>query len=146
MNVCGTCVLAKSCNVDVRTTKDSSIQEGGGEEFKEAAAKAGLERNAWVGTSADISVANAFSQYVRVLNDRNVAVVCQGVKVDKMPTGEFEEPWFLALAMACVQASTPIAEPLTRKELNVHSMLSDTIDPENEAKDAMRQGIVLVNS
>jgi hypothetical protein len=139
-------ILFKNINIVVPATSDISIQELVRDHCKEAASKAGLERNAWVGTTADISVSNAFSQYVRVLNDRNVAVVCQGVKVDKQADGTFEEPWFLALAMACVQASTPIAEPLTRKQLEVHSMLSDAIDPENEANDAIRQGLVLVTS
>lgn len=139
-------ILYKNINIVVPATSDISLMELVRDHCKEAARKAGLERNAWVGTAANTSIANVFSQYVRVLNDRNMAVVCQGVKVDKQPTGDFEEPWFLALAMACVQASTPIAEPLTRKQLNIHSTISDSFNPEEVANEAISKGIVLVTN
>jgi hypothetical protein len=104
-----------------------------------AAEEAGYERNVWVGTTADISIANAFSLYTKKFNDRNVAVTPQSITVD----GDSLDPRFTAALLAAIQGSTPIATPLTRKRPTAAvTATSEGFNREEQADLAIRRGLV----
>jgi len=142
-------ILYENINIVVPFSSDIAIHRLVKQHCTDAATKSGLERNAWVGTPAGTSLQNAHLQFVKELNDKNMAVVAQGLRL-KAPSGGtivFEDPYWLALAMAVLQGATPISEPLTRKRLsnNVNQLLGGIADPDASANDAIRKGIVIVN-
>lgn len=138
-------ILYKNINIVVPATDDIEIHKLVKQHCKDAAEKAGLERNAWLGTEADRTLDYVHNIYVKELNDRNCAVVCQGVKLAKNGR-EFKTPWYTALALASVQASTPIAEPMTRKIIKGIQPIQSTFDPDADANKAIRLSIVIINN
>lgn len=138
-------ILYQNVNIVVPATDDIEIHKLVKQHCKDASEKAGLERNAWLGTEADRSLDYVHNIYVKELNDRNCAVVCQGVKLAKNGR-EFRTPWYTALALASVQAATPIAEPMTRKIIQGISPIQTTFDPDADANKAIRLSIVLLNN
>jgi hypothetical protein len=138
-------ILYKNINIVVPATDDIEIHKLVKQHCKDASEKAGLERNAWLGTEADRSLDYVHNIYVKELNDRNCAVVCQGVKLAKNGR-EFRTPWYTALALASVQASTAIAEPMTRKVIQGISPIQTTFDPDAQANKAIRLSIVILNN
>lgn len=143
-------LLYENINIVVPFSNDIAIHRLVKEHTRLAAVESGLERNAWVGTPANTSLQNTHLQYVKELNDKNMAVVCQGVRLKAPGVGTIilDNPYWLALGMAVLQAGTPIAEPLTRKPLsnNVDTLLNGSLpDPNASANDAIRKGIVIVN-
>tara|TARA_Y100000114_G_scaffold152868_1_gene171893 strand:- start:883 stop:2235 length:1353 start_codon:yes stop_codon:yes gene_type:complete len=106
------------------------------------AALAGRERNSWMATPAGQSIASIKSNYTKILNDRNIAIVGQQIK-HVSPTGETRTlaPLYLALMLAGMQAGTAIATPLTRKRPDIVDALSSW-DANRDAGEAIRAGIV----
>ena len=109
-------------------------------------AVAGSERNAWVGASANQSITNIKDNWVKALNNRNVAIVGQSVKVLN-PQGIIQtlEPKYLALICASMQAGTPVATPLTRKRPDVVDVLGSWI-ANRDVTDAIKAGICALTS
>lgn len=104
------------------------------------AALAGRERNAWVGAAASQSL-TALNALAKSLNDRNMALVGQSIKhVDPQGLVKTLEPKYLALMLAAMQAGTPVATPLTRKEPNVVDVLG-AWDANRDAGEAISKGI-----
>jgi hypothetical protein len=131
----------KRLNINIVTpfTNDQGTQDLVAIHAVKAAEEAGYERNVWVGTTADISIANAFSGYTKKFNDRNVAVTSQNIKVD----GVSLDPRFTAALLAAIQGSTPIATPLTRKRPTAAvTETSEGFKREDEAALAIRRGLV----
>lgn len=110
------------------------------------AALAGSERNAWVGASANQSILDLKNNWVKALNNRNVALVGQSVKVTN-PQGVIQtlEPKYFALICAAMQAGTPVATPLTRKRPDVVDVLSAWI-ANRDVTDAIKAGICALTS
>jgi len=109
-------------------------------------ALAGSERNAWVGASANQSITNIKDNWVKALNNRNVAIVGQSVKVTN-PQGIIQtlEPKYLALICASMQAGTPVSTPLTRKRPDVVDVLGSWI-ANRDVTDAIKAGICALTS
>lgn len=106
----------------------------------EAAEEAGYERNVWVGTDASQTIENAFANWSKKFNDRNVAVAVQSIEVG----GKTLDPRFTAALLAAMQGATPIAEPLTRKQPTALVTATDeNFDREEEAALAIRRGLVI---
>lgn len=137
-------ILYKNINIVVPATDEIGIHLLVKQHCNDAASKAGRERNAWIGTEADRSLSFVSNAFVKDLNDRNCAVVCQGIKLEKNGK-EFEQPWFTALCLASIQASTSVGEPMTRKVLNAIRPIQTTFDPDRDANKAIRLGIVVIN-
>ena len=109
-------------------------------------AVAGSERNAWVGASANQSIIDLKNNWVKALNNRNVALVGQSVKVTN-PQGIIQtlEPKYLALICASMQAGTPVSTPLTRKRPDVVDVLGSWI-ANRDVTDAIKAGICALTS
>lgn len=108
------------------------------------AALAGRERNAWVGAAASQSLA-ALHTLAKSLNDRNMALVGQQIKhVDPQGLVKTLDPKWLALMLAAMQAGTPVATPLTRKEPNVVDVLG-AWDANRDAGEAISKGICVLS-
>jgi len=109
-----------------------------------AAALAGRERNAWVGSSANESL-SALNTRAKALNNRNIALVGQQVRLTA-PTGEAvtRPPQWLALMLAGMQAGSPIATPLTRKAPNVLDVFG-AWDADRDAAQAIRSGVTTLS-
>lgn len=107
------------------------------------AARAGFERNAWMGVTAEQTLDQVRSGWVNNLNDRNIAVVAQNVKVSR-PDGRTVEldPRYLALILAGMQAGSPVATPLTRKRPDVIDVVTKNWHPNRDAAKAIQYGIV----
>lgn len=107
---------------------------------------AGSERNAWVGASANQSIIDLKNNWVKALNNRNVAIVGQSVKVTN-PQGIIQtlEPKYLALICASMQAGTPVSTPLTRKRPDVVDVLGSWI-ANRDVTDAIKAGICALTS
>ena len=105
------------------------------------AARAGRERNAWLGASASQTL-TALGSITQQLNDRNIALVGQSINVTK-PSGERATlaPRYLALVLAAMQAGSAIATPLTRKRPDVNDV-TGSWDANRDAADAIRAGVV----
>ena len=105
------------------------------------AARAGRERNAWLGSSASQTL-TALDSITRQLNDRNIALVGQSINVTK-PSGERATlaPRYLALMLAAMQAGSAVGTPLTRKRPNIND-ISGAWDANRDAADAIRAGVV----
>lgn len=109
-------------------------------------ALAGSERNGWVGASANQSITDLKNNWVKALNNRNIALVGQSVKVTN-PQGVIQtlEPKYFALICASMQAGTPVATPLTRKRPDVVDVLSAWI-ANRDVTDAIKAGICALTS
>jgi len=107
------------------------------------AARAGFERNAWMGVTAEQTLDQVRSGWTNTLNDRNIAVVAQNVKVSR-PDGRTVEldPRYLALILAGMQAGSPVATPLTRKRPDVIDVVTKNWHPNRDAAKAIQYGIV----
>jgi len=105
------------------------------------AARAGRERNAWLGSSASQTL-TTLDSITRQLNDRNIALVGQSINVTK-PSGERATlaPRYLALMLAAMQAGSAVGTPLTRKRPNIND-ISGAWDANRDAADAIRAGVV----
>jgi hypothetical protein len=138
-------IMYKNINIVVPATDDIEIHKLVKKHCNDAAEKAGSERNCWLGTEADRTLDYVHNIYIKELNDRNCAVVCQGIKLKKT-NKSFPTPWYTALALASVQAATPIAEPMTRKIIQGIEPIQTTFDPDADANKAIRLSIVIINS
>ena len=110
------------------------------------AALSGSERNGWVGASANQSITDLKNNWVKALNNRNIALVGQSVKVTN-PQGIIQtlEPKYFALICAAMQAGTPVATPLTRKRPDVVDVLGAWI-ANRDVTDAIKAGICALTS
>ena len=136
-------ILHKNINIIVPATGELTILQKVRDHCKTASEEEGRERNCWLGTPKDLSIQVVHLTYVKGLDDRNCAVVCQGITGLPKP---HPEPWYAALTLASIQASTPIAEPMTRKVLNLVTGTTQVFDPEGEANNAIRKSIVLLTA
>jgi hypothetical protein len=111
-----------------------------------ASAVKGFERNAWVGALASQTIEAIKENWVKALNNRNIAIVGQSVKLSN-PEGKIVtlEPKYLALILACMQAGTPVATPLTRKRPDVLDVLGSWV-ANRDATDAIKAGITCLTS
>ena len=112
---------------------------------------AGLGRNecnAWVGAPASTALAGAsgLTSKAAALNNRFVAMAFQSVKVaDHLGKLVTLDPWYLALIMASMQCSSPVATPMTRKRPNVVSVSSAaSISLVDDIEAILKSGIVAV--
>jgi hypothetical protein len=137
-------LVYKQINIVVAYTDDIAIHTLVKEHCVKASVEAGLERNAWVGTSANLTLSQINAQYVKVLNDRNCAVVGQSPIV--LINGEKKTlaPKALAFFMACLQASLGVATPLTRKQPKIFDTVQ-AFNAESDASLAIQKGIVVLN-
>lgn len=104
------------------------------------AALAGRERNAWVGAAASETL-DQLNTRANSLNDRNIALVGQQVKlIDPLGNTVTRDPMWLALILACMQAGSPVATPLTRKQPDVVDVLGQW-DGNKDASEAIQKGI-----
>lgn len=104
------------------------------------AALAGRERNAWVGAAASETL-DQLNTRAKSLNDRNIALVGQQVKlIDPLGNTVTRDPMWLALILACMQAGSPVATPLTRKQPDVVDVLGQW-DGNKDASEAIQKGI-----
>ena len=145
-------ILYLGIQILVPWTSDVSIHEKFKLHCTDAANISGYNRNCWVGTSANQSVSQAKAGWSAILNDRNMSVVFQGITFNRVIDGQSlvvkqEEPKWLALMMACMQGSTPIAEPLTNKKPNITASHNTSVDqPLKVATDAIRSGLVILTN
>lgn len=110
---------------------------------KDAAADAGYNRNAWFGTSAGQTVAQAKAGWSVRLNDADCAVTPQSIKVG----GRTLSPSWTALLFAGMQNATPAGTPLTKKQPT--PLVTDTVegfDREDDAEAAIRAGLVFMSN
>ena len=96
-----------------------------------------------MGTTAEQTLKQVNEIWVNKLNDRNIAVVAQNVKVSR-PDGRTVEldPRYLALILAGMQAGSPVATPLTRKRPDVIDVVTRNWHPNRDASQAIQFGIV----
>ena len=102
------------------------------------------ERNIWVGSTPNQTIESVASGFSGVLNDKNVAVVCQSIK---LANGNTYDPKYLAFVLACMQGATPVGTPLTRKETT--PLITETAQNfvvEDKASYAIQNGIVLLTN
>jgi hypothetical protein len=128
-------------------TDDISIQLLLKQSLKDSIAAGGMEKNAWVGSSAGQTIDAISGNWINALNDRNFAVVGQQVKVNNPFTGALltKDPMFLALMLACGQAALGPAIPLTRKEIRI----VDTVQVwsrEQDIEKAIKKSLVVISS
>lgn len=108
------------------------------------AALAGRERNAWLGAQGSQSL-TALHAITKSLNDRNLALVGQQIKhIDPQGVTRTLEPKWLALMLASMQAGTPVATPLTRKEPNIVDSLQ-LWDANRDAGEAISKGVCVLS-
>lgn len=137
-------LVYKQVNIIVAYTDDIAVHQLVKDHCEKASIEAGLERNAWCGTSAGLTLNQIYAQYVKVLNDRNCAVVAQSPIVLIGGEKKTLQPKALAFFMACFQASLGVATPLTRKQPKIFST-TQAFNPEADASLAIQKGIVILN-
>lgn len=145
-----TSILFENINIVVPWSTSFGIQTLVKDHCTLAAKSAGLERCAWFATPSNLSVNTAYLQYSKPLNDKNCAVVCQGLVTKRFdaetPIQRTDYRW-TALALAVMQAATPPATPLTHKRFKsiVYGVYNSQIEnPINFANEAIRKGLVLL--
>lgn len=144
-------MLYENINIVVPFTSTFELHELAVQHCRDAATKAGLERNLWLGTSPDLSVNAAYLSWSKPINDANVAIVFQGLNLLRAgsagPIAKIE-PYWTALSLAVMQARTPISEPLTRKVFSskVIGLLNSSLSgsPADYAEEAIRKGLVIL--
>lgn len=145
-------ILYLGIQILVPWTSDVTVHEKFKLHCTDAANISGFNRNCWVGTSANQSVAQAKAGWSAILNDRNMAVVFQGITFTRVIDGQAlvvkqEEPKWLALMLACMQGSTAISEPLTNKKPNITATHNSSVaQPLKVATDAIRSGLVILTN
>lgn len=144
-------ILYKAIQIIVPWTDDVTVHEKVKNHCKDAAEISGLHRNAWVGAAKEKTLAEIKSSWVNVLNDKNIAIVGQGISFQRtnaagnILTINKADPQWLALMLACMQGCTAIAEPLTNKKPNIVST-SEVFNPLKEASQAIQSGIVILTN
>ena len=104
------------------------------------AALAGRERNAWVGSARNETLSQ-LNVRAKALNDRNIALVGQHLSlVDQRGRVVTRDPMWLALMLACMQAGSPVATPLTRKQPDVADVFG-ALNGNLDAAEAIRKGV-----
>jgi len=104
------------------------------------AALAGRERNAWVGSARNETLSQ-LNVRAKALNDRNIALVGQHLSlVDQRGRVVTRDPMWLALMLACMQAGSPVATPLTRKQPDVADVFGSW-NGNLDAAEAIRKGV-----
>lgn len=133
---------AKNVNIVVPLTTDIDIHKVAKQHAIDSASENGNERNVWVGATSNLTVEDTYTQFSSVLNDRNVAVVNQSIK---LTNGKTYGPEYLALVLASMQGATSVGTPLTRKRPT--PLIVETVqnfDVEAKANLAILKGIVLL--
>lgn len=127
-------------NIVVPFSNQASVAKLAAQHAVDAAQDAGSERNVWVGTSSAQTIQQAYAGWVKELNDRNVAVTPQSIKVD----GKTLDPRFTACLLAGIQGATSISEPMTRKRpTSAVTGTSENFKREDDASLAIRRGLVI---
>jgi hypothetical protein len=127
-------------NIVVPFSNQASVAKLAAQHAIDAAQDAGSERNVWVGTSSAQTIQQAYAGWVKELNDRNVAVTPQSIKVD----GKTLDPRFTACLLAGIQGATSISEPMTRKRpTSAVTGTSENFKREDDASLAIRRGLVI---
>lgn len=104
------------------------------------AALAGRERNAWVGSARNETLSQ-LNVRAKALNDRNIALVGQHLSlVDQRGRVVTRDPMWLALMLACMQAGSHVATPLTRKQPDVADVFG-AWNGNLDAAEAIRKGV-----
>lgn len=108
-----------------------------------AADDAGYERNGWVGTNA-ATVAAAVST-AKLVNDRNIAVVAQGLTLTTAGDSQALLADSSAVLLAAMQCALPVGSSLTKKKLRagVVPAAPNTFLADAEATDAIVGGVVV---
>ena len=81
-----------------------------------AAVKFGRERNGWFGCPANTSLTNIQANYVNKINDRNVTLVADKIKIAAVKSGDsaaWLDPKYLAVMAAGIQCGLKPASTLT---------------------------------
>lgn len=139
-------LLAEDVQIVVPMSTDIAVQKELVTHCK-AAQLHGRERCGYVGSPAKMSIDQIFQQHTRVLNSRHVALVGQSIKY-VMPNGNSEtlDPIFFALMVACMQAGTPVATPLTRKRPDILGVEQHTDwNIVVKANDVIQKGILALS-
>lgn len=100
----------------------------------------GYDRNAWVGF-ASATVAAGVST-ARAINDRNIAMVGQGLRLGGRLLGADS----LAVLLAAMQSALPVASSLTKRKIrgDITVVNATAFDPEAYAEDAIIGGLVVI--
>lgn len=131
----------KRLDINIVTVFDSTIavMKQALQHAVDSANDAGYERNVWAGTPSNQTITQAFTNYSKELNDRNIAITPQSIIVN----GETLDPRFTACLLAGMQGATSISEPLTRKKPNASvTGTAENFDREEDASLAIRKGLV----
>jgi len=129
-------------NTVVPWTSDQTVIETKTKEHCTAAALQGNERNAYVGTAPSASL-TTIKGHIKEINDRNVSIVAQGIKLSGGK--DKADPKWTALLLASMQAATPIARALTNLTPNIVGT-SEGFDPQKDAESLVDMGAILINS
>jgi hypothetical protein len=129
-------------NTVVPWTSDQTVIETKTKEHCTAAALQGNERNAYVGTAPSASL-TTIKAHINEINDRNVSIVAQGIKLSGGK--DKADPKWTALLLASMQAATPIARALTNLTPNILGT-SEGFDPQKDAESLVDMGAILINS
>lgn len=139
--------LASIENVDVHVVavqSDDDDVHGAVKEHIQTAISLGRERNAWLGEEADLPLTTLFTK-AKALNNKDVALVGQQIRVKFPWAGEILDPHWLGFVLAAAQCSQNPGTPLTRKILTAR--IGDTFQNWNREKDvdlAIRRGVVVL--
>lgn len=110
------------------------------------AAVYGYERNAWVGCTANQTLANIFTNFIKLLNSRYVSLVAQEAKVtDHVGRAVWITPEYYALMHAGAQAGTPIGTALSQKRLRILDVRQNW-RLNQDANEAISKGICVTMS
>lgn len=114
--------LTKIENVDIQRVAVLSDDIEAGKALKAhcvyAAVKFGRERNGWFGCPGATSLANIKATYVNILNDRNVTLVADKIKIAAVKSGDsaaWLEPKYFAVLSAGLQCGQAPATALTKR-------------------------------
>lgn len=141
-------ILYENINIVVPWTTTFAFHALVSSHCNAAAKNVGLERCAWIATPRNTSIDNTFQQYVKKINNRNVAIVNQVLNIkNAIPEAGQSDTRWTALALAVMQASTPISEPLTHKSFTAAvEGTFQNFDPNRSASEGIRKGVVLITS
>lgn len=133
-------IVASDVQIVVPMSSAIGVHQAAVSHCKDAALY-GYERCAWVGTDEGKTLTEVFDGWTRVLNSRHIAVCGQSVQISA-PDGSSPilPPTYTALILACMQAGTGVATPLTRKRpaiLDVSGEWNGVLD----ANEAIQKGI-----
>ena len=106
-----------------------------------AAVKFGRERNGWFGCPGATSLANIKGTYVNIINDRNVTLVADKIKIAAVKSGDsaaWLEPKYLAVMAGATQCGLAPATALTKRTPDVLAISHAWTDGTDE--DAVIEG------